>query len=738
MHVERSFDIELHVQKDYRCRSIYHPHLIRESALLPRRIPTSYHLVEGEGFVVNMPYLKPSSVLQYLLRTEPWILLGGLSPGAEAQQLLNTFWTAYKKDHPTHAIYTQGENLKFVIPITLHGDGGRTAKKQPLEIVSIHPILGLDTKEKAFKCSCDCPTWFSGTNLDDPCCIRLNSKHNSYLTHFLLCAFPSKKYKKLPNLLREMLDVIAQDLAAVCKDGLSLDGVEYKFAVLGMLGDMEYHCKIGVLTRSYHNIGHRNMIKVCHECHAGDPQFPFEDFTTGARWKTSMYVDVPWAAPPPFHHILYDGSWMSGRAASFFKRDPFHIFRLGVARNMLGSSIVLLAGDGFFDYGEESRSIEKRLERAWANFSLWCITQGERCSAIRSFSRDKLHYPNATSHPWVGCKGSDTIVIMKWLDWFVKLQLISNPESEALQKISKACCHGLRFQCIYRHGVFCRPHCRDQVVMSCKKFCGAYAELAHLSYVQGRTLFAMVPKAHAFDHIGHSLVLSREAGCDVCVNPGLWDCSMSEDFIGHVARQSRRVSYKHVVENTLLMYKIKTKSVIKKKIKKQRLQSWTVKLKRCFSEISFRKKTLVMCQYQDHSFRMVWFQPERSCLKRKVCVFEALALTKTMRSTMGWRMMDAVDVQEYVEQSFKHSCWSLMWFHLMTFNSELGMCALISKMIGLIHSFIWWNNWSSRITSLYWSTWKARRGGQPGWSGWLWILSLIHACTVYIYTVLIL
>ena len=100
--------------------------------------------------------------------------------------------------------------------------------------------------------------------------------------------------------------------------------------------------------------------------------------------------------------------------------------------------------------------------------------------------------------------------------------------------------------------------------MSCKKFCGAYAELAHLSYVQGRTLFAMVPKAHAFDHIGHSLVLSREAGCDVCVNPGLWDCSMSEDFIGHVARQSRRVSYKHVVENTLLMYKIKTKSVIKK------------------------------------------------------------------------------------------------------------------------------------------------------------------------------
>ena len=34
---------------------------------------------------------------------------------------------------------------------------------------------------------------------------------------------------------------------------------------------------------------------------------------------------------------------------------------------------------------------------------------------------------------------------------------------------------------------------------------------------------------------------------------------MSEDFVGRVARQSRRVGHRHVVENTLHAYKVKGK-----------------------------------------------------------------------------------------------------------------------------------------------------------------------------------
>ena len=532
----------------------------------------SHHLAGANGISINMPYHKPSSFLKHLMKTEPWLLLGGLQPGTDAQQLLKTFWDTYRCEHPTHEVYSRANDFKFVIPLTLHGDGARTLKKQPLEVVSFQPVLGLNTMEAPLTCSCDSPTTCSGANLSDPCCLRLNMKNHSYLTHFLLFAFPSKRYKKLPGLLREMLETISKDLAAVCAEGILCEGNCYKFAVLGMKGDMEYHAKTGLLTRSYKNVGHRSEIYLCHECQAGGPMVPFEDFSTGAQWKTTLYVDAPWHTPPPFEHLGYE-DWVSGKAASFFKRDPLHIFRLGIARNFIASSILLMCFEGFFDSGDDEgdgKSVEKRLVRAWAHFTLWADTHRLSCCGVRSFSRDKMHYMNNTSFPWIGCKGSDTIVLLKWLDWFTKFHLLSSPDSLILQKISKGCINGLAFQCIFRHGIFCRPHCRDKIMKSCKRFCFAYAELAHICFTQKRTLFAMVPKAHAFDHVAHSLWMSKAAGAVEAVNPAMWDCSMAEDFVGAVARQSRRVSHKNVCSNTLLMYRIKARMVIKN-FKKQKM-----------------------------------------------------------------------------------------------------------------------------------------------------------------------
>ena len=84
-------------------------------------------------------------------------------------------------------------------------------------------------------------------------------------------------------------------------------------------------------------------------------------------------------------------------------------------------------------------------------------------------------------------------------------------------------------------------------------------------HTQGFTLYGMVPKAHAFAHIYHGLEIST--GPATC-NPALYDCSMDEDFVGQVARQSRRVSYRHTVQNTLLAYKVKARLVIQRFKKK--------------------------------------------------------------------------------------------------------------------------------------------------------------------------
>lgn len=570
-----------------------------------RKIPTSQHHFEENGSTVVLPYLKPSSTIKFLLDTDPWLLLGGLQPGDRAQTLLDTFWKAYRNEHPSHEVYTRERNgrisFKFTIPLLLHGDGARTLLKQPLEVVSMQAALGLDTLAAKMTCRCEKTSAYSGDNLSDPCCLRLNCKHNSYLTHFLMFAFPSKKYKTTPGLLKSMLEVTSQDLANVCIEGVVCGNHTYHFAVLGMKGDMEYHTKIGTLTRSYQNVGSKNMIKVCHECHAGAPQFPFEDFRSDARWKTTLYTDVPWEGSIPFHHLPFE-PWDEGRAACFFKRDPFHIFRLGIARNLIGSSVVLLCQKTYFDAEGDSCAVDSRLLRAWSNFALWCHANGVRTAGIRSFSRDKLHYKKADSFPWVGCKGSDTIHLLKWLEWFGRLHLISSPHADELKLIVKACSNGLRFQGIHRHGIFfTQDSCKQTIISSCKRFCHAYAELASLAHSQGFTLYGMVPKAHAFAHIYHALEIST--GPATC-NPALYDCSMDEDFVGQVARQSRRVSYRHTVQNTLLAYKVKARLVIQRFKKKHRMWAY-LKLK--------KKRTHIAKTRQWKIFALKNAHPKKSC-----------------------------------------------------------------------------------------------------------------------------
>ena len=203
-----------------------------------RSIPTSYHQFEENGSCVQLPWLRPSDSLRYLLSNEPWLLLGGLQPGQEAQKLLTTFWDLYRNEHGSHAVYKMAsENqvrLSHTIPVFLHGDGGRTQKKTPLEVVSFRPTLGIDTEQPPFTCSCCDPVVYHGTDKKDPCSMRLNQKNNSYLTHFLVFAYPSKKFKKLPGLFQSLLEAVSLDLKNACCSGITVRDEVFHIAVLGI------------------------------------------------------------------------------------------------------------------------------------------------------------------------------------------------------------------------------------------------------------------------------------------------------------------------------------------------------------------------------------------------------------------------------------------------------------------------------------------------------------------------
>ena len=516
--------------------------------------------------VVEMPYLRPRDTLACLLKGDPWLLLGGMNPGPDTNVMLQTFWGAYKLSHPSHQVFVMAEqnqvDLSWTIPVMLHGDGARTVKKQPLEVVSLVSVLGLDTAKDL---TCTCPNKFcysKDASIRDPMLLKLNNSYNSHLHHFLIFCFPSKKYKGTPGLLKAMLRKVSEEIAECCVEGVSVPGYPkpWHIAVIGLRGDAEWHSKTGVLNRSYQNVGHKNEIPCCHLCLAGSPNIPFESFRSDAAWKHTLGHSAPWHALPPYEPIPFEADWTCGAAANFFRYDPFHVFRLGIARNFVASSIIMFCNFGYYDSPGDDASVVGRLERAWASFSLWCEAHGKHPASIRSFSKEKMHYATTSSFPFVGCKGSDTVLLLSYLKFFSGLQIANGNASEEVRLVKQACEHGLNFGGIHRHGLFLVPMCRDYLYQCVKGFCHAYSRLASQAFNHQMTLFGLVPKAHALAHIYFDL--ERAWRDTYAINPGVFDTSASEDFVGRIGRMSRRVSYRHVIRNTLLSYKIKTKFVI--------------------------------------------------------------------------------------------------------------------------------------------------------------------------------
>ena len=91
----------------------------------------SHHtlMVDNESYTV--PYLDPKDVLAFLLGHHADLLLGGYAASdPAANRGLAMFWGRYRSVHSTHAVFgAPAERLRWTIPLSLHGDGGRTQKK---------------------------------------------------------------------------------------------------------------------------------------------------------------------------------------------------------------------------------------------------------------------------------------------------------------------------------------------------------------------------------------------------------------------------------------------------------------------------------------------------------------------------------------------------------------------------------------------------------------------------------
>jgi hypothetical protein len=134
-----------------------------------------------------------------------------------------------------------------------------------------------------------------------------------------------------------------------------------------------------------------------------------------------MWASRPWAGhvTPAILEIPFEPA-EGGKPEKIMKPDPFHVLKVGVLREFVGSLISVFCLLGYFDHRGDLCNYPARLSRAYALFNWFCSGTGKK-AAMRSFTKMNLNVAAISrSFPWLNCKGSDTILVIKWLLFFVK------------------------------------------------------------------------------------------------------------------------------------------------------------------------------------------------------------------------------------------------------------------------------------------------------------------------------
>ena len=587
-----------------RATRVHEAHGARDAMRLFQRfglklnIPITELKVEGSSEVV--PFLKISKFISHLLRRYPALLFGGHSVGSEAEHLLETFWLHYREGHPEHAVFEKfpKEQWRYVIPVALHGDKGRTYKKSPIFCFSHEVPFGLPESVRARGSKLDTARQWQrinkqehGGNLNWSCAQRAraqlfpedvpeescpkyqqlqdsvshNGRGNTFLSRFLITAIPNKMLKEHPQVVECLLKEMAADLSALFEDGIAYDGQRtFWVALIGVKGDFEFHLEVAKYNRSYANIGTINSLPYCPECSAGMAGVASMDFRDVPTWQGTLYQSEPWHTTPILNAVPFDAVY----PARLYRRDCFHMLKFGVFKDMCASTVMYLGQLGYFDTdAQDSKALDARLARAYSYFRLWCVSNG-KCTTLKKFSRGNFHRLKATAFPYLGGKGSDSVLLCSFLQFYIELklpQLIDESHRPILQAMLEAIQGGLCFVgTMHSHDIFLSPPCARFMAQSGLRFIKGYAWLADRCIAERRRFYSLRPKLHFFQHTILDLQAQLERGDTHIISPSVWNCEANEDFIGRIARISRRVSPRLGSLRTIQYYLISCKLLFRR------------------------------------------------------------------------------------------------------------------------------------------------------------------------------
>ena len=118
---------------------------------------------------------------------------------------------------------------------------------------------------------------------------------------------------------------------------------------------------------------------MCHECLAGSQQLPFEHAGHQPAWAETEYKERPFDVMPIVAHIPFEANLENGPTTSrpderMFRRDIFHNTKVGLMRDFVGSTVMILCRLKYFSEAGASNDRPTLLDRAYRHFYLFCKT----------------------------------------------------------------------------------------------------------------------------------------------------------------------------------------------------------------------------------------------------------------------------------------------------------------------------------------------------------------------------
>ena len=352
----------------------------------------------------------------------------------------------------------------------------------------------------------------------------------------------------------------------------SCAGQRYFGCLIGAKGDLKHHMECGNLDRSYHTMGAKTDQMMCSLCWAGDRAYPFEDCSDQPDWAETLGASRPWSITPNLALVPGNPSFPE----QVFLLDPFHLFKVGLARDLAGSSIIAFSKMKFFDTEGDAKNIPARLERAHKSFQLWCLAE-RKAPGLRSFTRTFLNFGTNSASAWSNSKGSDSMLLLKWLLWFVSLQLL-NPENITNDRHLKFCKvlkhtidNGLKvFALLHSHPLWLQPDCAKLLYKRLMILLRGYKSLAQVMVSLRMSGYALKPKFHGTHHVAYAIKQALERRSQLVLSPLFAACEQNEDVVGRISRLSRRLATRTLTRRVLQRHFLKKSALLRRSTEKHK------------------------------------------------------------------------------------------------------------------------------------------------------------------------